>query len=184
MKDSQDSSAEVKRLRYRLDAVQELLLNQQQIVLLVLAVVALFVPVSSVKWETSGGYPYSDDRGIFGSLRLFFENDAEDFDSLQVHPNGLHVMLAITRIGLVLLLLVMLATILALATTQTGDENKKRAMLYSLGIALLVAAALAAVGLVCLPDDEMMVGPAAPLGLVIVTGLGLLYHAQSLGELN
>ena len=108
--------------------MQELLLNQQRIVLRVLTVVALFVPVSSVKWETSSGYPYSDDRGIFGSLHLFFEDDAEDFDSLQVHPNGLHVMLAITRIGLVLLLLVMLATIVALATAQTGDENKKRAL--------------------------------------------------------
>lgn len=74
--------------------MQELLLNQQRIVLRVLTVVALFVPVSSVKWETSSGYPYSDDRGIFGSLHLFFEDDAEDFDSLQVHPNVLRTLFA------------------------------------------------------------------------------------------
>jgi hypothetical protein len=181
---SEPTPSELRRVIDRQDALRAIVMIQQAIVLVVLLIATLVAPLTSVLPADADDEPIDKAGGFFASLGYFFTEEAETFGDRETHPNGLDAGLLFTRVGLILLLIAVIATLLAAIALWSAQQRARQRVLVAVGIALVVGSVVTFLGLTWLPDSELVTTATGWLWLPIAAGAWAFFHRWSREEVE
>ena len=179
MADENDAKRSIRALQYGLASLKMVVRRQQVVILLGLMVTSLLAPVVSL----TEGSDMSDEteirRPLLGAVVLYFEAEVADFGSLSSRPYALPGGLWLTRIGLVLLIVGLLAVAITCWGLLSADISRAtRIKIICAGTVLVLGVLLVWLGQAWLPDDEQGTTTDAAWGLLVAIGCAVwLWHA-------
>lgn len=170
MPDQASESRHVRRLDAQLDQLRTQFRRQQVLVAYGLVLASLRVPVVSFVNSPGSIESERETEHLFGAIGEYFGGDL-DIGSRSTYPYAIPGGLSLTRIGLVVVLVGLVAVAVTCWPRLDELTGKRLALLTAAAIVPLFGVALVWLGQGWLPNDDL--GTHAAWGLLVVAGGGI-----------
>jgi hypothetical protein len=171
------SERDAGRLESQVGSLRTVVQRQQRLVLLGLVVASLVAPLTSLVENPDAGDAVEEGRHLFGALGTYFAADATDFGSITGHPYALPGGLWLTRVGLILIVLGLVAVVVTAWMAPREELTAADVARLAVTSTLLLGGVFAVgLGQAWLPDDEVVTSPS--WGLLVVIGC-VAWHLHS-----